>query len=354
MTNHARVMIILALCCSSFARAHQTTTPAQEPIRIEISQRLDAPPSWEKWVTLAAKIAWPVVAVLGLFLLRKPIARFLDMVGQRATKISIGSLGIELPTMNQAQLGDDVLTFRAEDPFMVVSSSAKRSLFSMFEQPGKFEFVAINLGRGQSWLSSRLYIFAIMLQRMKSLRCIVFLGAGPDTETQFLGATTPEKVRWGLARLQPWLETGYAQAYQQSVALSPLAIQNESGAMDPNMAEQIVRAFLNLLINPPVGTVTDNREWVVFPSNQQPEHATWLSKEYLEDGLGHILWKDAIVASNNKDEARALLRCSAPLVARVKRNREFISLIDRVSFLDEAMNRVSEKLEGQGLGVEWR
>ena len=60
-----------------------------------------------------------------------------------------------------------------------------------------------------------------------------------------------------------------------------------------------------------------------------------------------ILWKDAIVASNNKDEARALLRCSAPLVARVKRNREFISLIDRVSLLDEAMNKISDKLEAR-------
>jgi len=338
-------VLAFLLCSASVARAQQSATTApQVPIKIELSQKAENPPSWEKWVTLAEKIAWPAVAVLALFLLRKPIARFLDVVGQRATKISIGTLGIELPTMNQAQLGEDVLTFRTEDALMIVSSSAKRSLFNMFEQPGKFEFVAINLGRGQSWLSSRLFIFAMMLQRMKSLRCIVFLGPGPDTETQFLGATTPEKVRWGLARLQPWLETAYAQAYQQS-AVGMFAIQDENGALDPNNAEQIVRAFLSLLINPPAGTVMDNREWVF--SGNQPEHATWLSREYLEDGLGHILWKDAIVASNNKEEARALLKCSAPLVARVKRNREFISLIDRVSFLDEAMNKISDKLEAK-------
>ena len=342
------VLSILVLCTASLAKAQQSATTApQEPIKIELSQKAETPPSWEKWTSLVEKIAWPAVAVFGLILLHRPIARFLDVVGQRATKISIGSLGIDLPTMNQAQLGEDVLTFRTEDALMIVSSSAKRSLFNMFEQPGKFEFVAINLGRGQSWLSSRLFIFAIMLQRMKSLRCIVFLGAGPDTETQFLGATTPEKVRWGLARLQPWLETAYAQAYQQSTTLGKFAIQNESGGLDPNIAEQIVRAFLSVLINAPVGTVMDNREWVVFASNQQPEHATWLSKDYLEDGLGHILWKDAIVASNNKDEARALLRRSAPLVARVKRNREFISLIDRVSFLDEAMNKISDKFEAR-------
>jgi len=338
------VLAILVLCTASLAKAQQSATTApQEPIKIELSQKAETPPSW---VTFAGEIAWPTVAVLGLIALYKPISRFLDAIGQRATKISIGTLGIELPTMNQAQLGEDVLTFRTEDPVMIVSSSAKRSLFEMFGQPGKFEFVAINLGRGQSWLSSRLFIFAMMLQKMKSLRCIVFLGAGPDTETQFLGATTPEKVRWGLARLQPWLENAYAQA-SQSPEVGPLAIQNENGALSPIQAEQIVKAFLNFLINPPAGTVMDNREWVVFASNQKAEHATWLSREYLEDGLGYILWKDAIVASNNKDEARALLRRSAPLVARVKRNCEFISLIDRVSFLDEAMNKISDKLEAR-------
>jgi hypothetical protein len=93
----------------------------------------------------------------------------------------------------------------------------------------------------------------------------------------------------------------------------------------------------------------ESREWVFFASTQKQEHASWLSKEYLEEGLeeglGHILWKDAILASNNKDEARALLKCSAPIVARLKRNREFISLIDRVSFLDEAMSKISDKLK---------
>src|SRR5260370_32200936 len=104
MKNHVRVLTILALYSASFARAQQTVTAPQGPIRIELSQKADAPPSWEKWITLAEKIAWPVVAILCLILLRKPIIRFLDMVGQRATKISIGSLGIELPTMNPAQL----------------------------------------------------------------------------------------------------------------------------------------------------------------------------------------------------------------------------------------------------------
>jgi hypothetical protein len=347
-----RLAVLLLLCGACFSLAQQSAVqPAdrsQQPIRVEISQPVGTHASWEKWISLVEKIAWPVVVVLGVFVFRKPLSNFLDVIGKRATEISIGSLGIKLPTMNEAQLGDDVLTFRAADTFMMISSSAKSSLFNMFEQPGKYEFVAINLGRGDKWLSSRLYIFATMLQRMKALRCIVILGAGADTESQFIGATTPDKIRWGLATIQPWLEVAYAQAYGQVCAQFPpgvAVIMNENGAMDANTAEVLVKSFVtNLTVLPPVPLTP---EWVTFAPNQPPEHAVWLSPEYLEPGLGYSWWKDVIVASETKKEAKSLMRCSAPYVAKVKKNGEFLSLIDRVAFLDEVMGKIGDKLEAK-------
>jgi len=35
-------------------------------------------------------------------------------------------------------------------------------------------------------------------------------------------------------------------------------------------------------------------------------------------------------------------------VAKVKKNGEFLSLIDRVAFLDEVMGKISDKLETKG------
>ena len=335
---------------ASVTMAQQTSPPTpdmpRQPIRVELSQPPELHPSWEKWISLVEKIAWPVVAILGVLLFRKPLSNFLDIVGKRATEISVGGLGIKLPTMNEAQLGEDVLTFRAADTFMVISSSAKSSLFNMFEQPGKYEFVAINLGRGDKWLSSRLYIFATMLQRMKALRCIVFLGAGADTETRYIGATTPDKVRWGLAMLQPWLEVAYAQAYMQYTVSGPSTIKNENGAMDAELAEQLVRNFVTNLTVPPPTPVND-LEWVTFASNQPPEHATWLPREYLEQGFGYALWKDVIIMSETRKEAKMLLKCSTPYVAKVKRNGEFLALIDRVAFLDEVMGKIGDRLEAK-------
>jgi hypothetical protein len=329
--------------------AQQNPLPAglpQQPIRIEISQTAVPHPSWEKWISLVEWIAWPMVAIIGLFLLRKPISNFLDVLGKRANEFSIGGLGIKLTTMNEAQLGDDVLTFRAADTFMFKSPTARRSLIRIFTQPGKYEFVAVNLGIGDKWLSSRLYIFAIMMQRMKALRCMVFLCAGDDTENQFIGAITPEKVRWGLAKLQPWLEKAYEKAYAETIEsgmAKPFSVLNGNGAIDAEVAEEILSKFVtNLTIRP---TEKDDREWVSLGPNNLPEHATWLSREYLRQNLDYAFWTDVIVVSETKKEAKALLKCSAPYVAKIKKDGNFLSLIDRVAFLDEVIGKISDKLE---------
>lgn len=355
-----RAAAALFVCASALIATAQsapsTTNVPQPPIRVEITKQSEPQSGRDKWVTLIGQIAWPIVAVFAAFLFRKPLTNFLDTVAKRATKFSIGALGIELATMNEAQLGDDLLTFRTADPFTVVGSSAKRTLFDMFEKPGTFEFVSINLGRGDDWVSSRLYIFAVMLQRMKSLRCIVFVQPGPETESKFLGATTPEAIRWSLARLQPWLEVAYENAYQQVLFPPPIPpnapapvieafVKNERGAVDPQKAKEIVKNFLlTVRANAPIPGTKASEGWVMVGND--PEHATKLSGQYLEAELGQILWKDTVRSSETKKEAKALLRCTAPFVAKIKRNGEFVALIDRVVFLDEVVARISDKLDG--------
>ena len=123
-------------------------------------------------------------------------------------------------------------------------------------------------------------------------------------------------------------------------------IKDENGAMDAALAEQLVKSFVsNLTASPPPPVIS--AEWVTFAPNQPPEHATWLSREHLERGLGYALWKDVIVTSETKKEAKMLLKCSAPYVAKIKRSGEFLSLIDRAAFLDEVMAKIGDKLEAK-------
>jgi hypothetical protein len=51
--------------------------------------------------------------------------------------------------------------------------------------------------------------------------------------------------------------------------------------------------------------------------------------------------------SETKKEAKALLKCSAPYAARIEKNGEFLSLIDRATFLDEVTGKIADKLEAK-------
>jgi hypothetical protein len=62
--------------------------------------------------------------------------------------------------------------------------------------------------------------------------------------------------------------------------------------------------------------------------------------------LGEGLHKDAIVeSSDRRAEARALLQCSAPYVARVKSGGEFLSLVNRVAFMNDLSTKLVARLE---------
>jgi hypothetical protein len=61
--------------------------------------------------------------------------------------------------------------------------------------------------------------------------------------------------------------------------------------------------------------------------------------------LGETLRKDMIVESGDRrSEAKALLQCNAPYVARVKNNGEFVSVISRVGFVNEMTTKLVARL----------
>ena len=87
--------------------------------------------------------------------------------------------------------------------YMVAPGSKREALFEQLEDVDEaLDYLAIDLGTGR-WLTSRLFIFAIMLQRMRDLRCFVFLAQEGDEGGRFLGTASPDKVRWALAYLAP-------------------------------------------------------------------------------------------------------------------------------------------------------
>ena len=141
------------------------------PIKVELSQVTKS----QSWVDLIGTLAWPFLALVGLLLLHKPLGQLLTDIGKRASEISVGVLSLKLPTVPEAPVGGDVGAFKTMEGIQIANDSAKTALFKEFRTPGYRQFLVIKLGNGKEWLSSRLFIFALMLQRMKGIRAIVFV-----------------------------------------------------------------------------------------------------------------------------------------------------------------------------------
>ena len=83
------------------------------------------------------------------------------------------------------------------------------------------DFAVINLGSGQEWITSRLFIAAVMLERMRGVKVFVFLESTPGTTRRFVAVAPLSLVRWSLAQRFPWLEAAWVRAYLSVFPGSP-------------------------------------------------------------------------------------------------------------------------------------
>ena len=184
---------------------------------------------------------------------RVPIGKFLETISSRATEIGIGWASIKLPEVKEASPAPVNVIRKLKSDLWQESSSQWFPEFS--SSTASSEYALLNLGDGQEWISSRLFIFAVMLQRMKSLKCVVFTSALASGDRRFLGCASPENIRWAIAADQPWLEAAYAQAYSKLFLLNPAAsFTRIDGSMKPTVAETVVREFI-LSLKDPTGTL---------------------------------------------------------------------------------------------------
>jgi hypothetical protein len=320
------------------------------------------------FVDLVGALAWPVVILTAVVLLRRPLGSLLQDLGRRATKLSVFQVGVELATVPEVApswkiAGDDVRQLTRADVF----DSATMSLFSELSSAGASDYIVVDLGRGDQWLSSRLYVFVVVLQRMRGLRSVVFTTTKRDETGVFVGIADPARVRWALAMACPWLESAFARAYAQVVpaANSPPTpfIISVDGAIEPWAANNLARAFLTELQYPPAvppaatppvpPIVAEPPDWIELPGTPagQPqiwEHATWLSDGFLEQILGPSgLARDFAFTDSPDipvdDRARAIARRPGETVALVTATGRFSGLVDRRAMLEAVATAYAER-----------
>jgi len=265
--------------------------------------------------------------------------------------------------------GIDLLLTAADD----MMNSNMPSLFEQFKGNGSLDYALIDIGEGNRWLTSRLFIFAIMLERMRGLRCLVFVQSTSDAYQRFLGTASPSEVRWKLAMLYPWLEPAFDQAVNfvqnDPSVLNPIQLPQDqvpnlptlpnsilsiNGAVNPFFAQSIVKAFLNDLtiqqkIDP--GQVDGNWEEIARPNKETFwEHAIWIDRTWVYkqgDVINRKTYHKSSPEDSSTKQTEAILRCKGTFVALVDEEKQFEDLVNRYNLLEKVVTNLRKEFDNK-------
>ncbi len=325
-------------------------------------------------VELVNGLAWPVVALLIAALYRRPISGFVRALGTRITKLSLFKVEIELATAGTSMpLLNDI---RTADSTALINSGRAELEKALSGIPADYAEIAI--GGGKEWLTSRLYIAAVMMERMRNVKVFVFVERAPKTERRFVSVAAVRQLRWTLAQRYPCLEAAWVHALESSVfrsafpmtppagvpaptppaqwpidpctVLSPSSsiIQSDAGAFESLQARLLVDAFMkSLRREAPASPDPSAHEWVTLSGTTQ-ERATWVTRKMLESFLpaeAFDTWSNALRDAPRTQRLRAVLRRAGPFVALVEGDREFVGLANRQAMLEEIAASLGEEPE---------
>lgn len=312
--------------------------------------------NWTIAVDIIKALAWPIVAAIGLYLLRRPLVELVLQIARRARKFSVFQVSVELATLPELR---PLWSAGGVDPrrlsSTVIFDNPSEKLFNELLRPAQADYAIVDLSTGNAWLTSRLFIFALVLGEVTGLRAFVFLESAAGTRRRFLGVAPPTTVRRALGKRYPWLEEAFARALRGAYpAFVQRAKQGESAfskeapftAGEPGTVVHLVKRFVEELqrtTSPPI----DECESYLEIGTQPPiwERAHWIDGERLERDLGGVLESASVEDSPDSQRSlltEAVLRRNASFVALVESDRRFVGLVDRHSLLGQiSMMRTS-------------
>ncbi len=308
--------------------------------------------------------AWPFVVLVIFLLYRHKLTAILETLGSKVRKVELAGFSIELavaepftPQWTEAPYAVDL---RHRASASQVSDSTARTFISQLNESGRADYAEVNLGTGSEWLTTRLFIMAILFPRNRGIRGFVFLETSGDVRRRYLGWAPPEQVRWALAQRYPWLERAYAEAYAAVLTNQDVSVVDACGTLAYGYAPteagpsiELLREFLLRVQNAPAPP--DGGDWVTIdpadPMGSVSEHAQWLDGGLLETLLGVRLHRSSIAADSFMQQPlsaqlRALADMTGDFAATTDAQHRFDALIDRVQTLSQAARAMASASPG--------
>ncbi|MEI9898329.1 MAG: hypothetical protein WDN28_31845 [Chthoniobacter sp.] len=298
-------------------------------------------------LTFFAAYAWPLVVILALIWFREPLTQLLRGIAPRLTKLSFMKVEFELKQAASLSHSAPAVINELQAPLSALAvQESGPELRAAFAETGSLVYVEIDLGKGDEWLTTRLYIMTALLPRLRGLRCVVFVETRDGMPRRFVGMATPDTLRWAMAMRWPYLEHAFAQAYASVITLPSIfvggaffapRIKTLGGGLDGAVAQQTFQNFLScpgdlhkrgLTASPnPIG------EWVQL-QDQQWERSEWVTGSTVKDILGGHLETSAIAHSSAVSPERLaplVVKERFPFVATLHSDGSFKSAIDRLA-----------------------
>jgi hypothetical protein len=355
-------------------------------------------PAWvsivNAWVSYMTALAWPIATLAIAVAFRRPLADLLTGMSTRITKLSVFKVEFELsvvptpaPTALLDEVRDMTVPAKLNDSY---PTTLQQELFGDQGSIAKADFAVINLGSGTSWLTSRLFIAAAMLEKIRDIKVIVFLENTPTTQRRFVAIADVRELIRALGKRYPWLEVALARAnlkplcsgYGPSNAKAPdgavwlpdpLTYQPHA-YLDQDRNAKVVNEFIGSLqersavgTHPSAVLPTENpmekknenlkqeeeeeeEETFVMLRYGRRERSAWVTRDLLVALLpeeAFDLWADAGRDAPPICRSRAVLRRAAPFVALVQGDREYWRLTNRTTLLEQIAVSLGEEPESR-------
>lgn len=225
---------------------------------------------------LLGAVTWPLVAVVAFIVFRRPLIELVGVLGQRARKFSFGGVSLELAEMKPPPTLDTEIRQLAASSVPQSGVTGITNLLNQLKYGGPQDYIVIDLGseKPRRWLTSRLYVLALLITLLDLPLYLVFVETVGSTRKRFVGFASPARVRWALARNYGWLEAGAAGAYAvtlgtlqcvppgtlQLISAANFQFDSQTGPLSDFHLSQFLPQFLQLVRLQPSapGTLANN------------------------------------------------------------------------------------------------
>lgn len=311
---------------------------------------------WRFWAEFLKSMAWPGLAAFTLLLFRKQIAELLTQAARALRGQPVQEPTPEIQTLPELASSWTVGSkdVRALTPSHIFNGNSK-PFFQQLVNSVHGDYAVVDLGKGQEWLTSRLFLFAVILGMVRNLRTLVFVESSNGVRRRFLATASPEDVRKSLALRYPWLEEAWLRASAAQYAGEGHGAADSDGGSGPQplfagTEVEKLRDFAHDFIESLQCTTTPpeaERELYIQSPNAPEiwEKTQWMDGERLEKDLAGCLRYDWCENSPDKSMkliVNSVVRRQAPFVALVDADRRFQGLVDRYALLDATKRPTSK------------